>query len=119
MHNNIKSGNEPEDKGDFESDQDEEDFAAMEEVHSMGNNEEYVTMYMYDNDYYAWDSDSEYMMSLTDYLASEFDRPIGSFLMKVHKVTLNMVSKLLSQPKVKCKDKECLATYVDVNGDKA
>ncbi|KAG6887000.1 hypothetical protein C0992_001225 [Termitomyces sp. T32_za158] len=81
--------------------------------------DEFIKVDVYDNDYYAWESDTEFMGALTDYLASELNRPIGAGNVKVYKVHLCKAPGKLVRPVVRCEDKECLASYVEVNGHKA
>ncbi|KAG6876393.1 hypothetical protein C0992_013106 [Termitomyces sp. T32_za158] len=80
--------------------------------------DEFVKVDVYDNNHYAWESDTEFMGALMDYLASELDQPIGAGNVKVYKVHLYKAPGKLARPVVQYKDKECLASYVEVNGHK-
>lgn len=71
--------------------------------------DKYIKVDIYDNDYYAKESNTKFMEALTDYLASELDWPIKAANVKVYKV----------RPMLKCKNKECLTLYVEVNSHKA
>ncbi|KAG6882906.1 hypothetical protein C0992_010313 [Termitomyces sp. T32_za158] len=61
----------------------------------------------------------KFMGALTDYPASELDWPIGAGNVKVYKVHLRKAPGKLARPVVRREDKECLASYVEVNGHKA
>ncbi|KAG6874115.1 hypothetical protein C0992_008045 [Termitomyces sp. T32_za158] len=93
-----------------------EDNTASEVGEHPGN--EFIEVDVYDNDYYAWESDTEFMGALTDYLASELDWPSGAGDVKVYKVHLRKVPGKLARPVVRREDKECLASYIEVNGHK-
>ncbi|KAG6896981.1 hypothetical protein C0992_004871 [Termitomyces sp. T32_za158] len=82
-------------------------------------NNEFIEIDIYDNNYYARESDTEFMGALTDYLASELDQPIGVGNVKVYKVHLCKAPSILARPVMQRKEKECLASYVEVNGHKA
>ncbi|KAG6896337.1 hypothetical protein C0992_008925, partial [Termitomyces sp. T32_za158] len=75
----INSGNKPDVKDDEVDNligNVPEDDAASEAGEHPGN--EFVEVDIYDNDYYARESDTEFMRALTDYMTSELDRPIGA-----------------------------------------
>ncbi|KAG6873973.1 hypothetical protein C0992_008182 [Termitomyces sp. T32_za158] len=80
---------------------------------------EFVKVDVYDNNYYAQESDTEFMGALTDYPASELNWPIGAGNVKVYKVHLCKAPGKLARPVVQRENKECLASYVEVNGHKA
>ncbi|KAG6875763.1 hypothetical protein C0992_002471 [Termitomyces sp. T32_za158] len=116
----VDSGNEP----DVEDDEVDnlmgnvsEDNTASEAGEHPGD--EFIKVDVYDNDYYAWESDTEFMGALMDYLASELDRPNGAGNVKVYKVHLRKAPGKLARPVVQREDKECLASYVEVDGHKA
>ncbi|KAG6873972.1 hypothetical protein C0992_008183 [Termitomyces sp. T32_za158] len=116
----VDSGNEPdgeEDEVDNLTGNVPEDNTASEAGEPPGD--EFVEVDVYDNDYYAWESDTEFMGALTDYPASELNRPIGAGNVKVYKVHLRKAPGKLARPVVRREDKECLASYVEVNGHKA
>ncbi|KAG6882925.1 hypothetical protein C0992_010266 [Termitomyces sp. T32_za158] len=116
----VDSGNEPdveEDEVDNLTGNVPEDNTASEAGEHPGG--EFVEVDVYDNDYYARESDTEFMGALTDYPASELDWPIGAGNVKVYKVHLHKAPGKLARPVVRREDKECLASYVEVNGHKA
>lgn len=63
-------------------------------------------------------TDTEFMRPLTDYPASELNWPIEAANMKVYKMHLHKAPEKLLRLVLKCKDKECLTFYVEVNGHK-
>ncbi|KAG6887060.1 hypothetical protein C0992_000965 [Termitomyces sp. T32_za158] len=87
--NGVDSGNEP----DVEDDEVNnllgnvpEDSAASEAGEHLGD--KFVKVDVYNDNYYAQESDTEFMGVLTDYPASELDQSIGAGNVKVYKVHL-------------------------------
>ncbi|KAG6890988.1 hypothetical protein C0992_011519 [Termitomyces sp. T32_za158] len=118
--NGVDSGDEP----DIESDEVDnltgnvpEDNAASEAGEYPGD--KFVEVDMYNNNYYAREFDTEFMGALTDSSASKLNQPIGAGNVKVYKVHLHKAPGKLARSVVCHKDKECLASYVEVNGHKA
>ncbi|KAG6873200.1 hypothetical protein C0992_008952, partial [Termitomyces sp. T32_za158] len=99
--NVVNSGNEPDVK-DEEVDNlignVPEDNTASEAGEHPGD--EFVEVDVYDNDYYAWEFDTEFMGALKDYLVSELDWPIGAGNVKVYKVHLRKAPGKLARPVV-------------------
>ncbi|KAG6878200.1 hypothetical protein C0992_008489 [Termitomyces sp. T32_za158] len=95
----VNSGNEP----DVEDDEMKnlvgsipQDNVASDLDECLGD--EFAEVDIYDNDYYAQESNTEFMGPLTDYLASEFNRPIGAGNVKVYKVHLHKAPGKLARP---------------------
>ncbi|KAG6870672.1 hypothetical protein C0995_011405, partial [Termitomyces sp. Mi166 len=80
-----------------------------ESVHIDGD--EYVTVNVYDNEYYARDDKEEHLFALTEHQGDK----------RVHMqcVTLQKAADKLQQPQYTPQEKECLVTYVEVNGHPA
>ncbi|KAG6857956.1 hypothetical protein C0995_003872, partial [Termitomyces sp. Mi166 len=85
----------------------EEDDA--ESVHIDGD--EYITVDVYDNKYYMCEDDEEHLFALTEY---QGDRHV-----KMQRVTLQKAADKLQRPQYTPQEKECLVTYVEVNGHSA
>ncbi|KAG6849561.1 hypothetical protein H0H93_007406 [Arthromyces matolae] len=81
--------------------------------------EEYVTVDVYDNAYYTRDDESEHMMAMTEYSPQEDDQHAGQDNIRMKQVRLRKASDKLARPKLSKDDKECLVTYVEVNGQQA
>ncbi|KAG6901015.1 hypothetical protein C0995_002279 [Termitomyces sp. Mi166 len=71
-----------------------------ESIHIDGD--EYITVDVYDNEYYAHDDEEEHLFVLTE-----------------QHVTLQKAADKLQQPQYTPQEKECLVTYVKVNGHPA
>ncbi|KAG6863673.1 hypothetical protein C0993_010671, partial [Termitomyces sp. T159_Od127] len=71
----------------------------------------YVAVDMYNNDYYTCDDKEEHMFALTEH---QEDRHIHMQFM-----TLQKAADKLQQPQYTSQEKECLVTYVEVNGHPA
>ncbi|KAG6893201.1 hypothetical protein C0995_001285, partial [Termitomyces sp. Mi166 len=85
----------------------EEDDA--ESIHI--NGDEYVMVDVYDNKYYMREDDEEHLFALTEY---QGDRHV-----KMRHVTLQKAADKLQRPQYTPQEKECLVTYVEVNGHPA
>ncbi|KAG6864450.1 hypothetical protein C0995_006235, partial [Termitomyces sp. Mi166 len=85
----------------------EEDDA--ESIHIDGD--EYITVDVYDNEYYTHEDDEEHLFALTEY---QGDRRV-----KMQRVTLQKAAEKLQRPQYTPQEKECLVTYVEVNGHPA
>ncbi|KAG6870891.1 hypothetical protein C0995_009830 [Termitomyces sp. Mi166 len=77
-----------------------------ESVHIDGD--EYVTVNVYDNEYYTREDDEEHLFALTEY---QGDRHV-----KMQHITLQKAADKLQRPQYTPQEKECLVTYVEVNG---
>ncbi|KAG6870548.1 hypothetical protein C0995_012308, partial [Termitomyces sp. Mi166 len=75
------------------------------------NGDEYVTVDVYDNKYYTCEDDEEHLFALTEY--QEDTR------VKMRRVTLQKAADKLQRPQYTPQEKECLVTYVEVNGHPA
>ncbi|KAG6885022.1 hypothetical protein C0995_009635, partial [Termitomyces sp. Mi166 len=75
-----------------------------ESVHIDGD--KYVTVDIYDNKYHTHEDDEEHLFALTEY---QGDR----------RVTLQKAADKLQRPQYTPQEKECLVTYVEVNGHSA
>ncbi|KAG6885926.1 hypothetical protein C0995_008920, partial [Termitomyces sp. Mi166 len=72
------------------------------------NGDEYITVDIYDNKYYTREDDEEHLFALTEY---QGDRRV-----KMRRVTLQKAADKLQRPQYTPQEKECLVTYVEVNG---
>ncbi|KAG6871105.1 hypothetical protein C0995_008158 [Termitomyces sp. Mi166 len=77
-----------------------------ESVHIDGD--EYITVDVYDNEYYTHEDEEEHLFALTEY---QGDRRV-----KMRCVTLQKAADKLQRPQYTPQEKECLVTYVEVNG---
>ncbi|KAG6869494.1 hypothetical protein C0995_002678, partial [Termitomyces sp. Mi166 len=77
-----------------------------ESVHIDGD--EYVTVDVYDNEYYTHEDDEEHLFALTEYQ--------GDTRVQMRHVTLQKAADKLHRPQYTPQEKECLVTYVEVNG---
>ncbi|KAG6883251.1 hypothetical protein C0995_012569, partial [Termitomyces sp. Mi166 len=75
-----------------------------ESVHIDGD--EYVTVDVYDNEYYTHEDDEEHLFALTEYQGDT-------------RITLQKAADKLQRPQYTPQEKECLVTYVEVNGHPA
>ncbi|KAG6870942.1 hypothetical protein C0995_009561, partial [Termitomyces sp. Mi166 len=77
-----------------------------ESIHIDGD--KYVTVDVYDNEYYARDDEEEHLFALTKHQGDK----------RVHMqcITLQKAADKLQQPQYTPQEKECLVTYVEVNG---
>ncbi|KAG6881522.1 hypothetical protein C0995_001668, partial [Termitomyces sp. Mi166 len=80
-----------------------------ESVHIDGD--KYVAVDIYDNKYYACDDEEEHLFALTEHQ--------GDKRVCMRCVTLQKAADKLQQPQYTPKEKECLVTYVEVNGHPA
>ncbi|KAG6883063.1 hypothetical protein C0995_013052, partial [Termitomyces sp. Mi166 len=80
-----------------------------ESIHIDGD--EYVTVDVYDNEYYTHEDDEEHLFALTEYQ--------GDTCIKMRRVTLQKAAEKLQRPQYTPQEKECLVTYVEVNGHPA
>ncbi|KAG6882935.1 hypothetical protein C0995_013423, partial [Termitomyces sp. Mi166 len=77
-----------------------------ESVHIDGD--EYVMVDVYDNEYYTHEDDEEHLFALTEYQ--------GDTRVQMRRVTLQKAADKLHRPQYTPQEKECLVTYVEVNG---
>ncbi|KAG6870343.1 hypothetical protein C0995_013681, partial [Termitomyces sp. Mi166 len=75
------------------------------------NGDEYVTVDIYDNEYYTHEDDEEHLFALMEYQ--------GDTRIKMRHVTLQKAADKLQRPQYTPQEKECLVTYVEVNGHPA
>ncbi|KAG6867151.1 hypothetical protein C0993_006241 [Termitomyces sp. T159_Od127] len=95
-----------------EEDPSGKEHSVVDSVESvMINGDKYVAVDVYDNDYYAWEDEEEHLFALTD---CPDDKRIH-----IRHITLQKAADKLQQPKYTPQEKECLVTYVDVNGHPA
>ncbi|KAG6885336.1 hypothetical protein C0995_009403 [Termitomyces sp. Mi166 len=84
-----------------------EDPEAEDDAESVHiNGDEYVTVDIYDNEYYTQEDDEEHLFALTEYQGETC-------------VTLQKAAEKLQRPQYTPQEKECLVTYVEVNGHPA
>ncbi|KAG6883582.1 hypothetical protein C0992_008406 [Termitomyces sp. T32_za158] len=92
--------------------QDVEERSAVDDAESVQiNGDDYVAVDVYDNDYYARDDEEEHMFALTEHK--------GDGHVRMRRVTLQKAADKLQQPHYTPQEKECLVTYVEVNGHPA
>ncbi|KAG6858685.1 hypothetical protein C0995_011941, partial [Termitomyces sp. Mi166 len=72
------------------------------------NGDEYVTVDVYNNKNYMREDDEEHLFALTEYQ--------GDRCIKMQHVTLQKATDKLHRPQYTPQEKECLVTYVEVNG---
>ncbi|KAG6893869.1 hypothetical protein C0992_008330, partial [Termitomyces sp. T32_za158] len=95
-----------------EAPQDVEEQSAVDDTESVQiNGDEYVAVDIYDNDYYARDDEEEHMFALTEHQ--------GDGHVCMQHVTLQKAADKLQRPHYTPQEKECLVTYVEVNGHPA
>ncbi|KAG6870919.1 hypothetical protein C0995_009653 [Termitomyces sp. Mi166 len=80
-----------------------------ESVHIDGD--KYITVDVYDNKYYAHDDKEEHLFALTEHQ--------GDKCIRMRHITLQKAADKLQQPQYTPQEKECLVTYVEVNGHPA
>ncbi|KAG6857799.1 hypothetical protein C0995_005237, partial [Termitomyces sp. Mi166 len=80
-----------------------------ESIHIDGD--EYVTVDVYDNEYYTREDDEEHLFAITEYQ--------GDTRVQMQRVTLQKAAEKLQRPQYTPQEKECLVTYVEVNGHPA
>ncbi|KAG6870832.1 hypothetical protein C0992_012309, partial [Termitomyces sp. T32_za158] len=92
--------------------QDVEEQSAVDDAESVQiDGDEYVAVDVYDNDYYARDDEEEHMFALTEHQ--------GDSRVRMRRVTLQKAADKLQRPHYTPQEKECLVTYVEVNGHPA
>ncbi|KAG6858848.1 hypothetical protein C0995_013495, partial [Termitomyces sp. Mi166 len=86
-----------------------EDFEAEYDAESVHiNRDEYVTVDVYDNKYYTHEDDEEHLFALMEYQ--------GDTCVQMRCITLQKAADKLHRPQYTPQEKECLVTYVEVNG---
>ncbi|KAG5335504.1 hypothetical protein C0989_001191 [Termitomyces sp. Mn162] len=80
---------------------------------------EYVELEMYNNEYYTHSSDSEGLFALTEIPIGEQRETEPSNKVCIRKVQLVVSKDAMECPVLLVQDKECLVTWVEVNGHKA
>ncbi|KAG6898963.1 hypothetical protein C0995_007599 [Termitomyces sp. Mi166 len=73
--------------------------------------DKYVTVDVYDNEYYARDDNEEHLFALTEHQ--------GDKHVRMRHITLQKAADKLQRPQYTPQEKECLVTYVEVNGHPA
>ncbi|KAG6871124.1 hypothetical protein C0995_007994 [Termitomyces sp. Mi166 len=73
--------------------------------------DKYITVDVYDNEYYTHEDDEEHLFALTEYQ--------GDTRIKMQCITLQKAADKLQRPQYTPQEKECLVTYVEVNGHPA
>ncbi|KAG6875172.1 hypothetical protein C0992_004910 [Termitomyces sp. T32_za158] len=73
--------------------------------------DEYIAVDIHDNDYYTCDDEEEHMFALTEH---QDDRCV-----RMQHITLQKAADKLQRPQYTPQEKECLVTYVEVNGHPA
>ncbi|KAG6898838.1 hypothetical protein C0993_003666 [Termitomyces sp. T159_Od127] len=98
--------------GDEKAPQEVEEQSVVDDAESIQiDRDEYITVDMYDNDYYTHDDKEDHMFALTEH---QEDRCIC-----MRHVTLQKAADKLQQPQYTPQEKECLVFYVEVNGHPA
>ncbi|KAG6875427.1 hypothetical protein C0995_008271, partial [Termitomyces sp. Mi166 len=70
------------------------------------NGDEYVTVDVYDNEYYTREGDEEHLFALMEYQEDTH--------VQMQRVTLQKAADKLHRPQYTPQEKECLVTYVEV-----
>ncbi|KAG6882131.1 hypothetical protein C0992_012655, partial [Termitomyces sp. T32_za158] len=97
---------------DGEGPQEGEELIADDDAESVQiDGDDYVAVDVYDNGYYARDDKEEHMFALTEH---QGDRRV-----RMQRVTLQKAADKLQRPQYTPQEKECLVTYVEVNGHPA
>ncbi|KAG6864009.1 hypothetical protein C0993_009658 [Termitomyces sp. T159_Od127] len=92
--------------------QEVEEQSAVDDAESVQiDGDEYIAVDVYDNDYYARDDEEEHLVALTKHQ--------GNSHVRMQRVTLQKAADKLQQPHYTPQEKECLVTYVEVNGHPA
>ncbi|KAG6893350.1 hypothetical protein C0995_000800, partial [Termitomyces sp. Mi166 len=87
----------------------EEDLEAEYDAESVHiNGDEYITVDVYDNEYYTCEENEEHLFALMEYQ--------GDTCVQMRRVTLQKAADKLHRPQYTPQEKECLVTYVEVNG---
>ncbi|KAG6834727.1 hypothetical protein H0H93_007799 [Arthromyces matolae] len=124
-HTMIQSDHENDEQGDALSRvSDDEDARSVqssraEDMDVDEEGDEYVTVDVYDNDYYTRDDESEHLVAMTDYPVEETIPQDEPAQVRMRQVQLKKAKGKLSRPKYRKEDKDCLITYVDVEGNPA
>ncbi|KAG6858435.1 hypothetical protein C0995_016636, partial [Termitomyces sp. Mi166 len=85
-----------------------EDLEAEYDAESIHiNGDEYITVDVYNNEYYTREDDEEHSFALTEYQ--------GDTHVQMQCVTLQKAADKLHRPQYTPQEKECLVTYVEVN----
>ena len=83
--------------------------------------EEYIDLEIYDNDYYTWESgsDREGLFALTDFDKTEDQHGSPHHCVQICKMKVLADKSVMEQPKYLVAAKECLVTWIKVNGYEA
>ncbi|KAG6861228.1 hypothetical protein C0993_002740, partial [Termitomyces sp. T159_Od127] len=112
VESNAEAGPEEPAHDNKEVPQDVEEQSAVDDAESVQiNGDEYIAVDVYNNDYYARDDKEEHLVALTEHQ--------GDGHIHMQRVTLQKAADKLQQPHYTPQEKECLVTYVEVNGHPA
>ncbi|KAG5332067.1 hypothetical protein C0989_007261 [Termitomyces sp. Mn162] len=114
----------PSDVGKANNEQEEEPAEAnannaSESTRTQEHGEQYVELEMYNNKYYTHSSDSEGLFALIEALISEQREKEPSNEVPMRKVWLMASKDAMEHPVLLAQDKECLITWVELNGYRA
>ncbi|KAG6824292.1 hypothetical protein H0H92_007313 [Tricholoma furcatifolium] len=104
------------DEGEDEEELEEETEAPPEDEAEEVNDNEYVELIAYENEYYSCESDGEQLFALTE--APEEDNSSGNKV-RMRKVRILTTKESMTRPIYRSEDKECLATWEEINGVQA
>ncbi|KAG6822506.1 hypothetical protein H0H92_013597 [Tricholoma furcatifolium] len=104
------------DEGEEEEELEEETEAPPEDEVEEVNDDEYVELVAYENEYYSRESDGEQLFALTE--APEEDNSSGNKV-RMRKVRILTTKESMTRPIYRSEDKECLATWEEINGVQA
>ncbi|KAG6894335.1 hypothetical protein C0993_011767, partial [Termitomyces sp. T159_Od127] len=112
VESNAEAGPEEPVHDNEEVPQEVEEQSAVDDAESVQiDGDEYVAVDVYDNDYYARDDEEEHLVALTEHQ--------GNSRVRMRRVTLQKAADKLQQLHYTPQEKECLVTYVEVNGHPA
>ncbi|KAG5336988.1 hypothetical protein C0989_011291 [Termitomyces sp. Mn162] len=111
----------PSDVGEANDEQEEEPAKdntddAFESNRTQEHGEEYIELETYDNNYYTCGSDSEGLFALTEAPIGKHREKEPSNKVCMRKVWLVASKDIMECPVLPAQDKECLVTWVEVNG---
>ncbi|KAG6846968.1 hypothetical protein H0H93_010848, partial [Arthromyces matolae] len=118
-HGSLRDDPEPEDPDEGSHHSDQESHYSQHPESDIDNDDEFVTVDVYDNDYYASPEDNDFLMAMTDYSPNEADQQDERQFVRMKQVRLKKSSSKIARPKYRKEEKECLVTYVEVEGHKA
>ncbi|KAG6905949.1 hypothetical protein DXG01_016693 [Tephrocybe rancida] len=117
------------DDGDVADDEKDELFAAdtaneqckkdQIEEQPEESSDEYVELVVYENNFYTSGDDQDHLFALTECPSSFVQGDVLLGRVQMHKVKVLASKEALKQPILAAEDKECLVTWVTVNGQQA